>query len=242
MKKEPRKSQFKSFIVGLTLPILPTVAAFLLEAVAFFAYLSITAIYKGATSTELVDAGPMFLVKYLLFLIIFGWIYILMLPDGEETNSEIQHPEIENIKKNTNLLNKSDDTKSTEGNSAVKQVLLPLLVVIAIGALLGFINLELYTGTDETTLFTAIVMITLGALAEEILFRGLTFSIAKKFYTPVSAIIIQALLYGVFQMNLIQGLMAAIIGILLGFIKEKKDSLILCILLHMSMNAVFYLF
>ncbi|MBR1507288.1 MAG: CPBP family intramembrane metalloprotease [Eubacterium sp.] len=219
MKKEPRKSQFKSFIVGLTLPILPTVAAFLLEAVAFFAYLSITAIYKGATSTELVDAGPMFLVKYLLFLIIFGWIYLLILPDDDKS-----------------------DSKLPADNKAGSKVLLPALAVIAIGALLGFINLELYKGADETTLFTAIVMITLGALGEEILFRGLTFSIAKKFYTPVSAIIIQALLYGVFQMNLIQGLMAAIIGILLGFIKEKKDSLILCILLHMSMNAVFYLF
>ena len=219
MKKEPRKSQFKSFIVGLTLPILPTVAAFLLEAVAFFAYLSITAIYKGATSTELVDAGPMFLVKYLLFLIIFGWIYLLILPDDGKS-----------------------DSKLPADNKAGSKVLLPALAVIAIGALLGFINLELYKGADETTLFTAIVMITLGALGEEILFRGLTFSIAKKFYTPVSAIIIQALLYGVFQMNLIQGLMAAIIGILLGFIKEKKDSLILCILLHMSMNAVFYLF
>ena len=218
MKKEPRKSQFKSFIVGLTLPILPTVAAFLLEAVAFFAYLSITAIYRGATSTELVDAGPMFLVKYLLFLIIFGWIYLLILPDDES------------------------DSKLPADNKAGSKVLLPTLAVIAIGALLGFINLELYKGTDETTLFTAIVMITLGALGEEILFRGLTFSIAKKYYTPVSAIIIQALLYGVFQMNLIQGLIAALVGILLGFIKEKKDSLILCILLHMSMNAVFYLF
>ena len=238
MKKEPRKSQFKSFIVGLTLPILPTVAAFLLEAVAFFAYLSITAIYKGATSTELVDAGPMFLVKYLLFLIIFGWIYLLILPDDGKSESKLP----ENGKSNSELSNNNESDSDVTDKKSANKVLLPALAVIAIGALLGFINLELYKGADETTLFTAIVMITLGALGEEILFRGLTFSIAKKFYTPVSAIIIQALLYGVFQMNLIQGLMAAIIGILLGFIKEKKDSLMLCILLHMSMNAVFYLF
>ena len=238
MKKEPRKSQFKSFIVGLTLPILPTVAAFLLEAVAFFAYLSITAIYKGATSTELVDAGPMFLVKYLLFLIIFGWIYLLILPDDGKSESKLP----ENGKSNSELSNNNESDSDVTDKKSANKVLLPVLAVIAIGALLGFINLELYKGADETTLFTAIVMITLGALGEEILFRGLTFSIAKKFYTPVSAIIIQALLYGVFQMNLIQGLMAAIIGIPLGFIKEKKDSLMLCILLHMSMNAVFYLF
>ena len=238
MKKEPRKSQFKSFIVGLTLPILPTVAAFLLEAVAFFAYLSITAIYRGATSTELVDAGPMFLVKYLLFLIIFGWIYLLILPDDGKSESKLP----ENGKSNSELSNNNESDSDVTDKKSANKVLLPALAVIAIGALLGFINLELYKGADETTLFTAIVMITLGALGEEVLFRGLTFSIAKKFYTPVSAIIIQALLYGVFQMNLIQGLIAALIGILLGFIKEKKDSLILCILLHMSMNAVFYLF
>lgn len=86
-----------------------------------------------------------------------------------------------------------------------------------------------------------IIFVTIGIMApiiEEIIFRGLVLSELKKAVPAYSAIIIQALIFGIYHLNLVQGVYAALLGIVLGIVTEKAGSLWAPILIHMSFNIV----
>lgn len=226
MKKEQRKLQFKDIL----LIILPSFIAFFLEIISFFAYISISAIYRAASTKDLVDAGPLFLVKYLLFAIVFTWWYLASKSVNDESKSQ----------KAKKAGSKSDEEEKSKHDRATR--IAGAVILIAIGVTVGLVNRHLYTGAEETTLFLKLVMIIMAPFAEEILFRGLIQSNAKKVFSPTAAIIIQAVLYGIFLLNPIQSLCAIPLGIYLGFVTQKKDgNLIVPILIHTAMNILFYI-
>lgn len=72
-------------------------------------------------------------------------------------------------------------------------------------------------------------------IAEELIFRGVTFNKAKKYMPFLAANFVQALLFGIYHMNLIQGLYAFAMGLSFGLIR-RAYSLIGAILLHMTVN------
>lgn len=76
----------------------------------------------------------------------------------------------------------------------------------------------------------------LGPIAEELTFRGVTLSSAKKALPFWAANLFQALLFGVFHMNLIQGLYAFFIGLFLGYVCNRGGSIWLSVFLHMLFN------
>ena len=227
MKKEQRKLQFKDIL----LIVLPSFIAFILEIISFFAYISISAIYRAASTKDLVDAGPLFLVKYLLFAIVFTWWYLISKNVNDENKSSKANKA---SSKNDDKEDKSKHDRATRIAGAV--------ILIAIGVVVGIVNRHLYTGAEETTLFLKLVMIIMAPFAEEILFRGLILNNSKKVFSPKTAIIIQAVLYGIFLLNPIQSLCAIPLGIYLGFVAQKKDgNLIVPILIHTAMNILFYI-
>ena len=73
---------------------------------------------------------------------------------------------------------------------------------------------------------------------EELVFRGLILHYCSGF---MAANLIQALLFGLYHGNVIQGIYAFIFGLLLGFIAIKTDSLIIGMLLHMIINGSLYI-
>jgi len=73
---------------------------------------------------------------------------------------------------------------------------------------------------------------------EEILFRGIILDGFLKNYKTAHAILISALLFALIHGNLTQGTGALILGILLGWIYWKTDSIIPCILLHLINNGL----
>lgn len=77
----------------------------------------------------------------------------------------------------------------------------------------------------------------LGPICEEITFRGLTFSYAKKVMPFWSANIVQALLFAGFHMNMTQAIWAFFIGLAFGYFVEKSGNLFTGILLHICFNA-----
>lgn len=77
----------------------------------------------------------------------------------------------------------------------------------------------------------------MGPIFEEILFRGLILGELKKITKVQLAIILQAVLFGVYHMNVIQGVFAAIIGLALGYVYDKYDSIIASMLLHITINT-----
>lgn len=76
----------------------------------------------------------------------------------------------------------------------------------------------------------------LGPIAEELTFRGVTLASAKRAMPFWAANLLQAFLFGAFHMNIIQGIYAFALGVILGFICEKSGCIWYSIVLHILFN------
>lgn len=76
----------------------------------------------------------------------------------------------------------------------------------------------------------------LAPFSEELIFRGVTLRQAKKSLPFGAANLLQAVLFGAFHMNMIQGIYAFCLGLLLGYICEKSGSIYNSVLLHFLFN------
>jgi len=86
-----------------------------------------------------------------------------------------------------------------------------------------------------------IVFITVGIMApiiEEIIFRGLVLNELKKVVPACPAIILQAIIFGIYHMNPLQGVYTSLLGIVLGIAAEKTGSIWTPILIHISFNSI----
>ena len=86
--------------------------------------------------------------------------------------------------------------------------------------------------------FDILAIAIIGPVLEEILFRGAITRALLQQYNPTKAILISALLFGVFHINPAQILPAFLIGILLAWTYYKTGSLIPCILMHVLNNSL----
>ena len=85
--------------------------------------------------------------------------------------------------------------------------------------------------------FTIIASVILAPIGEEFLCRGLTLKFAKKSFGKFwIANILQAFLFGVIHANWVQGIYAFFIGLVLGYLAERYQSLIPCMILHFVVN------
>ncbi len=73
-------------------------------------------------------------------------------------------------------------------------------------------------------------------ISEELIFRGVTLGCAKKAMPAAAAVCLQAVLFGIFHMNIIQGIYAAFLGLFLGYLCEEGGSITIPILLHAFFN------
>lgn len=93
---------------------------------------------------------------------------------------------------------------------------------------------QLVGGNIWLSLFVTVL---LAPLAEELLFRGVTLKKAQKNMPFLAANVLQAVLFGVYHMNLIQGVYAFVLGMVLGFTANYFHSIWASILLHACVNA-----
>ncbi|MBE5910473.1 CPBP family intramembrane glutamic endopeptidase [Pseudobutyrivibrio sp.] len=89
---------------------------------------------------------------------------------------------------------------------------------------------------DYTSIVITVYALCLGPIAEELVFRGLTFNSAKQYMPIPAAIALQAFLFGVFHKNMLQGIYACIFGLGLGYVMYLFDDIFLCILVHILFN------
>lgn len=82
-----------------------------------------------------------------------------------------------------------------------------------------------------------LVTVILAPLAEEFLFRGITLKKAQKIMPFMAANVLQAVLFGIYHMNLIQGVYAFVLGMILGFTAEYFHSVWAAVLLHACVNG-----
>ncbi len=84
----------------------------------------------------------------------------------------------------------------------------------------------------------ALTAIILAPIMEELVVRGIIIHHAKRAYGLAGSIIICAIMFGLFHMNIIQGLYVIPMGLFWGFVSYKYNSVIPCILCHMLNNFI----
>lgn len=114
------------------------------------------------------------------------------------------------------------------------------------GIILGFI-LEAVPGAAEgysadiaplveNAAFVIIRVAVLAPAVEELIFRLLMQTFLRRRFPFFAANIIQAALFGIYHMKLIQGIYAFLLGLLLGLLKEETGMISACIGFHVAFN------
>lgn len=92
-------------------------------------------------------------------------------------------------------------------------------------------------GLDKSlTIGMLLYSVILAPFCEELIFRGVTLRQARKCLPFWLANLMQAMLFGVFHMNMIQGIYAFCLGLFFGYVCEKSGSIYNSILLHLLFN------
>jgi hypothetical protein len=92
-------------------------------------------------------------------------------------------------------------------------------------------------GLDENiTVGMFVYSVLLAPVSEEFMFRGVTLGQLRKALPFWAANLIQAALFGIFHLNLIQGFYAFFLALFLGYLREKSSNLYCSILLHLLFN------
>ena len=101
-------------------------------------------------------------------------------------------------------------------------------------------NKVMDTISQGDMLLSVIYVLIIGPVSEELIFRGALFD---RFYLVFPfwwANVLQAVLFGLYHMNIIQGIYAFLLGILLGMIRQMTGSILSTIFCHMVFNATSY--
>lgn len=115
-------------------------------------------------------------------------------------------------------------------------------LMVIMGALLpkaleSYVELMDMAGVGEVTVLGILYGVILGPVAEELTFRGMTLYFAEKFTKRFwLANIFQAVLFGLFHGNLIQGVYAFALGLIMGWIYKQFHSLYASIWFHIFFN------
>lgn len=95
--------------------------------------------------------------------------------------------------------------------------------------------------TGEGTFINVLYVLLVGPVSEELIFRGAVFDrffVAFPFFV---ANILQAALFGLYHMNLIQGVYAFLLGLALGLVRQATGSILASILVHIIFNSTSWL-
>ena len=90
--------------------------------------------------------------------------------------------------------------------------------------------------TEDVSTIMMLYSVCLAPISEELIFRGVTMRIARRAFSFWIANIIQALLFGIFHMNMMQACYAFALGLFLGYICERGGTLYHSILFHFLFN------
>lgn len=98
-------------------------------------------------------------------------------------------------------------------------------------------NMIMENLTDTSMAVTLVYVLLVGPVSEELIFRG---AILDRFYLAfpfLLANLLQAALFGIYHMNLIQGIYALCLGFVLGIIRQVTGSILASMLTHILFNS-----
>lgn len=95
-------------------------------------------------------------------------------------------------------------------------------------------QLESLTGGNDIVVLSLLLFV--APITEELIFRGIILHKAERAIPFIGANILQAMLFGIYHMNVIQGIYAAFLGFILGLVYHKYKTIFASILLHVIIN------
>lgn len=98
-------------------------------------------------------------------------------------------------------------------------------------------NLEINAANPVLMIFCVGIF---GPLVEEVLFRGMVFGKLRRAFSFWPAALISGAIFGLYHMNLVQGIYAGVFGIILAYVFEKTETIWGCYLLHALFNLSSY--
>ncbi len=116
--------------------------------------------------------------------------------------------------------------------------LLILVETIAPDLMSDYANMIESSGLAELSILSTILTLVCAPIVEELAMRGVTMTWAMNLFNNRFwlANILQALLFGIMHMNLVQGIYAFVLGLLLGYVCNKYKSLWASIIAHLAFN------
>lgn len=90
----------------------------------------------------------------------------------------------------------------------------------------------------STGLFTALSIVVVGPLAEELVFRGIIQTRLLRAMPPWTAVVLQAVLFGIIHGTPIQIVYALLLGLALGFLRSRTGSILPGFAAHAAFNAM----
>lgn len=92
--------------------------------------------------------------------------------------------------------------------------------------------------TSRGSALQLIITIALIPIYEEIFYRGIIFGYLRKNFNIIVAIVVQALVFGIMHLNLVQGIYTFILGIVLALIYMYSESILGNITVHIIFNLL----
>lgn len=96
---------------------------------------------------------------------------------------------------------------------------------------------DLLSNLMERTVRMILLVCIISPLLEEFVFRGIILGGLCRILSFTLANILQALAFAIYHGNIVQGIYAFFLGMLIGLIKRKSGGLIYCIIFHISLNV-----
>ena len=93
----------------------------------------------------------------------------------------------------------------------------------------------IFSGSLWATVISTVIM---APLMEELMIRGLTLNKLLSGTTVKKSIIVSSIIFGIIHLNILQGLNAFVLGVVLALVYVKTRSLILCMLCHAANNLM----
>lgn len=136
-----------------------------------------------------------------------------------------------------------------EAYSAVEWIVLILLSISSCIALNYWITISglmnIFRGFDKIaqTIYTGnlleefLAVVLVAPFVEELIFRGLAYQGFQRLWKKRTAMVVSALFFGIYHRNIVQGIYAFLIGLLLVYVYERFGTIRAAILFHIAANA-----
>lgn len=121
-------------------------------------------------------------------------------------------------------------------NSFLNFILLGISSSLVLNIIIFDIGLQELSSDISTPIFSIISVAIIGPVLEELVFRGLIYNKLKESYRVGISILLVSLLFGLFHLNLVQGIYAFLISVIITYCYEKSSNLFIPILVHCSAN------